>query len=228
MGVGVIAGGVLFVGQAGAAPLVDESFESSPSAKFGAFASYAYSQNYTSANTPPNPGLRYFTGTKDLTQQTHVAAVNVTDPVNGVPAAAIDAGLGRYDLSAWFSGYMTQADFSEVRLQFQNDAGAPIGAQTTIGGQEFVAGLGLSPNADDVAGYRDWGLDSSSGIIPAGARSANVTIFTQRAEGIAADGYLDLVRLDVSQVPEPGLAGVAAFASSLVLLRRRRRGDATP
>jgi uncharacterized protein (TIGR03382 family) len=219
MGVGVIAGGLMFVGQARATPIVSESFESSPSSVFGQFASYGYAENYTSANTPPNPGLRYFTGTTGLATQTHAGTV----PLSSVPSAAIDAGLANYDLSAYFSTYQDQRDFSEVRLQFKNATGGNVGNLVTIGGQAFVAGLELGPNADGLPNYRDWGLDSASGIVPAGARSAALSIFTQRFDGAAADGYLDLLSLDVSTVPEPGAATLAAFAAALVGLRRRRR-----
>src|SRR5689334_16013321 len=88
MGVGVIAGGLMFVGQAEAGSLVNESFESSPSSLFGAFASYGYAENYTSVNIAPDAGLRYFTGTSGQATQTHQGSVSLTG-ANGVPAAAI-------------------------------------------------------------------------------------------------------------------------------------------
>src|SRR5829696_9186932 len=127
MGLGVVAGGMMFVGQADAATIVNESFETSPSAQFGAFSSYAYSQNYTSVNTPPAAGLRYFTGDFGQAQQTRVASLDLTNPANGVPAAALDAGLGAFDLSAYFSGYKFQTDYSAVRLQFKNASGTLLG-----------------------------------------------------------------------------------------------------
>ena len=223
MGVGVIAGGLMFVGQTRAAPIVDESFEASPSSIFGQFASYGYAENYTSVNVPPNPGLRYFTGTSGQATQTHQGTVSLTTLPNGVPAAAIDAGLASYDLSAYFSTYADQTDFSEVRLQFKNGSGTNVGELVTIGGQDFINSLGFDVNGADQPGFRDFGLDSASGLIPGGARSAQLTIFTQRNQGAAADGYLDLLRLDVTAVPEPGAAGVAALTAAVIALRRRRR-----
>jgi MYXO-CTERM domain-containing protein len=223
MGVGVIAGGLMFVGQTRAAPIVDESFESSPSSIFGQFSSYGYAQNYTSVNVPPDPGLRYFTGTTGLATQTHRGTVGLTTLPNGVPGASIDAGLANYNLSAYFSTYKDQTDFSEVSLQFKDAGGGNVGDLVTIGGQEFINNLGFDVNAADATGFRDFGLDSASGLIPGGARSAELTIFTQRNQGAAADGYLDLLQLNVSAVPEPGAAGAAAFAAALVALRRRRR-----
>ena len=223
MGVGVIAGGLMFVGQAEAAPLVNESFESSPSSLFGQFSSYGYAQNYTSVNIPPDAGARYFTGTAGQATQTHRGNVTLTDVTNAVPAAAIDAGLANFNLSAWFSTYADQTDFSQVTLQFKNGTGQNVGDPVTIGGQDFINNLGFGANNNDDPGFRDFGLDSASDLIPAGARSADLTIFTQRNQGNAADGYLDVLRLDVSAVPEPGAASLVAFAAALVGLRRRRR-----
>jgi hypothetical protein len=223
MGVGVIAGGLMFVGQAEAAPIVDESFEESPSSVFGAFSSYGYAENYTSTNIAPDAGLRYFTGTTGLATQTHHGSVPLTGVTNGVPAAAIDAGLANYNLSAWFSTYADQTDFSQVTLLFKNAAGEDVGEPVTIGGQDFINNLGFGPNGADVGGFRDFALDSASALIPAGARTADLSIFTQRNQGNAADGYLDVLRLDVSVVPEPGAASLSAFAAALVGLRRRRR-----
>jgi MYXO-CTERM domain-containing protein len=223
MGVGVLAGGLMFVGRANAAPIVDEGFEASPSSLFGAFSSYGYAENYTSVNIAPDSGLRYFTGTTGQATQTHQGTVALTGIPNGVPAAAIDAGLANFNLSAYFSTYADQTDFSEVRLQFKNAGGQDVGDLVTIGGQEFINSLGFDVNGAGAEGYRDFGLDSASGLIPAGARSAGLTIFTQRNQGAAADGYLDVLRLEVSAVPEPGAAGLAAFAAALAGLRRRRR-----
>jgi hypothetical protein len=227
MGVGVLAGGLLFVGQAKAVPVINESFEVNPSKLFGVFSSYAYNQNYTSVNTPPGGGERYFTGDTGLFEQTHTATVGLTDLGAGIPAAAIDAGLGRYDLSAYFSTYQGQNDFSEVRLQFTDASGSAVAPMIAIGGLDFVSALDFAPNAGGVAGHRDFGLDTEVGDIPLGARSAEVTIYTQRLAGAAADGYLDLLRLDVTAVPEPG--GAAALVGlTAAMTRRRRRSPRKP
>lgn len=214
LGVGVLAGGMMFVGQAKATTVLSESFETSPSPFFGAFSSYAYSQNYTSAVIPPGAGDNYFTGTSGLAQNTVTANVALS---GGATDSQIDAGLGKFNLSAYFTTYYSQNDWSSVTVQFKDASSNPIGNPTTIGGLTFVSALG-----SNAAGARDWGQDLAAGDIPVGARSADVALLTQRLQGTAADGYVDLIQLDVSaSVPEP--SSLAAMAAAGLLALRRKR-----
>jgi hypothetical protein len=223
LGIGVVAGGLMFVGEtpAHSAAVISESFESSPSSLFGTFNSYAYSQAYTSINVPPGAGLRYYTGDPGATT-THSATVDIT---GAAAPAAIDAGLGNYSLSAYFSTYLTQNDWSSVTVQFRDGANGAVGSPITVGGDAFVAALGTGPGP--LAGGRDWGQDLESGVIPTGARSAEVTLLTTRLGGTAGDGYTDLVELNISAVPEPSTAaytllGAGALGGLLWLKRRSR------
>jgi len=225
LGMGVVAGGLMFVGEtpAQAASIVSESFESSPSSLFGTFSSYAYSQNYTSPNIPPAAGLRYYTGDAAATT-TKSATVGITDANGGIPVATIDGGLGVFSLSAYFTTYRAQNDWSSVTVQFLDGSAAALGSPVSIGGFDFVSTLPLGPGTN-YPDEKDWGLDSAGGSVPAGARSATVTILTTRLGGTAGDGYTDKLQFDVSQVPEPStyvltLTGLAALAG---LAWRRRR-----
>ena len=38
--------------------------------------------------------------------------------------AKIDSGLGRFTLSAWFSSYLAQGDYSDLTLEFMDDSEA--------------------------------------------------------------------------------------------------------
>jgi hypothetical protein len=222
MGSAVVAGGLMFVGQAAAGPVINENFESSPSGLFGTFGSYAYSQNYTSVNIPPDGLARYYTGNPEAATS-RSATVPLTIDLNpeGLPAAVIDAGLAQYELSAWFSTYLDQNDWSSVRVQFFDGANGLL-EEVEIGGVDFVAALGLAPNGDDIPNYRDWGLDVEGGILSPGARSVDITLFTQRQAGTAGDGYLDVVQLNLTAVPEPTSLGLLGGAGLLALRRRRR------
>lgn len=225
LGMGVVSGGVLFVGQAQAGNLVNESFESSPSALFGAFESYAYSQGYTGNTIPPAAGDRYYTAGA-VPSISKVAAVSLVDS-SGLPSSVIDAGLGRYNFSTWFSSYAQDPrDWSQVTLQFQDGANNNVGQPVVLGGLAFINALSTDPSN----GFLNWAQDTRAGSIPAQARNAVLTLFSQRAAGNSLDGYVDLIQLDVSQavVPEPGGAAALLTLGALgsFVIRRRRGGTA--
>jgi hypothetical protein len=224
LGVGVVMGGMLFVGET-QAQLISESFESTPSSLFGAFNSYAYSQNYTSPNIPPGAGLRYYTGDAAATT-THAATVDITDAGGGLATATIDGGLGTFSLSAYFTTYRSQNDWSSVTVQFLDGSSADLGAPVVIGGLDFVSTLPLGPGTN-YPDEKDWGQDLETGAIPVGARSAEVTILTTRLAGSAGDGYMDLLQFNVAVVPEPeeyaAIFGLGALAGAHLWRRRNRR-----
>lgn len=217
MGTAILAGGLAFVGGVEATELiVDGSFEtttpsSNPLVKIGGkanpgvgegwgfFSTYLYSTLYTMPG-PANSGLQYLrpypAGLYGITQ----SRTNVAQTVSLTPAltpAAIDGGNGRYALSSWFCGYLTQGDYGTVTLEFLNTSSNVVGTATTIGGQDFVANLPTEANAK-YPNAKDWGQDSASGTVPASARMARVTVIGNVVNGPGVDGYVDLVSLDVT------------------------------
>lgn len=220
-GSAVVAGGLMFVGSASAGVVVNESFEGGNSI-FGTVSTYQYSQGYTSINIPPDAGSFYYTGNPGQAQVSRSASVSIVGS-DGVSAVDIDAGLAVFDFSAWFSTYRSQNDWSSLTLQFQDQNGVALGGSFVIGGFDFVSSLGSGSSVNNVE-ERDWGQDSINGAIPVSARQAALTLFTQRLAGGAADGYTDVVRLNVSVVPEPGSGLALLVAGTLVgRLRVRRR-----
>jgi hypothetical protein len=221
LGVGVLSGGLMFVGQAKAGTVASESFESSPSALFGAFSSYAYSQNYTGAAPPGAGNIYYFPGAAATV--TKVGTVAITGG-NGASASAIDAGLANFNLSAFFSSYAQDTrDWSQLSLQFKDGSSANVGNSSVIGGKAFIDALPANgpTQGNGLAGV-DWGQDSLTGQVPASARFAELTLFSTREAGNALDGYVDVVRLDVGAVPEPGSFAFGLGAVALLAIRRRR------
>lgn len=223
MGLAVLAGGLAFVGGADATELItDGSFEntgnsSSPIVKVGGtaspglgggwstFSTYLYSTFYALPG-PANCGSQflrpYASGTGGITQssQTVTQAVSLTAATTLTPAK-IDSGQGRFTMSAWFSSYLSQGDYSELTLEFLDAANAVLGGgPTPLGGLEFVAALPTGPTPGANPKYpdaKDWGQDLRSGTIPSGARSARVIIQSTSVAG-SPDGYVDLVSLDVA------------------------------
>lgn len=210
----LVAGGMLVPTVAGAADLntnlvVDPSFENVNPSDNGPFASdrllswpdsnadgnaaddnfaYRFSQNYAGVNTPTGAGERYFTGGFGTTvgQATLAQSANVS---TGATGSLIPGGEAAYQLSGFFSGYLTQADASSVRLRFLDAGGTELG-RTSIGGAAFLQTLGLQTGA--LGQHRDWGQDTAAGLIPAATRSVAVEVVSDVAAG-NHDGYVDLI-----------------------------------
>jgi hypothetical protein len=206
LGLSILAGGLSFVGNAGAIELViDGSYESSTNSMSGIvgvggndtagidggwthFSSYAYSAGYTQAG-PAGSGQVYLrpynsSGGSSIVMQTNSLTRAIT-------TAQIDGSQGQFNLSAWFSTYLGQNDYSDLTLQFLDASFAPLGSPVAIGGQAFVAAL---PGG---SGPRAWGKDTKTGLVPPGSRYASITTVAHANSG-SPDGYVDLVSLDVS------------------------------
>jgi hypothetical protein len=222
-GLAVLAGGMAFVGAAEAVELmVDGSFENTTSAnpadivKLGGtanpgigggwsiFSTYAYSTGYTLPLTnglgvaiggaqflrPYPPGTFGVSHSSDtVTQMVSLTASTTLTPTK------IDAGQGNYTVSAWFSSYITQGDYSDLTLSFADGQGNAVDNDVPLGGQAFVLAIPTA-NYGKLSNVKYWAQDAFSATIPAGARTALITIHATAASG-APDGYVDLVSLDV-------------------------------
>lgn len=218
MGMAILSGGLAFVGSTGATELIqDGSFEnieasSSPIVKVGGkanpgigegwstFSTYLYSTQYTMPG-PENSGANYLRpyapgaggiprSSTEVTQRVSLTSGTTLTP------AKIDAGQGKYTMSAWFSSYLLQGDYSDLTLEFLNDAGAVVGDPVPLGGSEFVVNIPTGSNSK-YGNAKEFAQDSRSGTIPAGARVARVFI-KSTAVGGQPDGYVDVVSLDVT------------------------------
>ena len=210
MGLAVLAGGLAFVGSAEATELItDGSFEntspsSNPVVKVGGsanpgvgggwstFSTYLYSTLYTLPG-PAGSGAQFLrpypSGTYGITQssQTMTQLVSLTASTTLTPAK-IDSGLGRFTLSAWFSSYLAQGDYSDLTLEFLDDSNNVVGSPVPLGGSDFVVNLPTGPNAK-YQDAKEWGQDVKTGTIPTGARTSRVRIASTSVGG-APDGYV--------------------------------------
>ena len=225
MGLAVLAGGLAFVGAADAKDVVvDGSFENATpniglsivseggTANPGVgggwtfYSTYLYTTcytlpgNYNSMNNiqylrpyPPNVlGIAH--SSQSVTQLVSLTATTTLTPTK------IDTGLGQFTMSAWFSSYETQGDFSILTLEFLDDLGTVVGNPLVLGGQTLVNNLPVGPCGKYTA-VKDWGQDSGSDTIPFGARTAQIRIVATAVVG-SPDGYVDLVSLDLVDVTE--------------------------
>lgn len=215
----VLAGGLAFVGSADATQIIlDGSFENvSPTSSsivktggkenpalgegWSTFSTYLYSTEYSG---PPVAGsganfLRPYAGDANTPSSQTVTQLMSLVANTSLTASKIDAGNGRFALSAYFSTYLDQNDYSTLTLEFLDDTDTPVGeAIRALGGYDFIVGLPLVPSEfGKYPNSKEWGLDSETGTIPAGARRARVTIQSTSSGGLP-DGYVDLVALDVT------------------------------
>lgn len=178
----------------------------------GNVSTYAYSQAYTGP-APFNAGLRYWNGGGGDPLATQV--IDLTGN-----ATQIDVGELSYDLRAFFSTYLDQLDSATVRALFLDGSNTQIGS-AAVGGAAFVAAVPGSP------GPRAWAEDSLSGLVPAGTRSVRVELDGEKQPnvGAVADGYVDLVNFQITQVPEPSTLSLVGLgmAGGWIFSRRRRR-----
>ena len=224
-GLAILAGSLTFMGSAQAATILSENFEGTANV-FGA-GTYNYAQNYTMPNLlTPLGGLRYMKAGAGITGQVSTntfSAGSLSLLGGGILASQIDAGQINYNLYSQFSTYRFQGDYSTLFVQFLDGSSNPIGSLLSLGGSAFTSALG-SGNNGSYPDARDWGADSLLGIVPTGARSANVSIqAVKAATGTAIDGYVDNVSFTLTVVPEPGAAGLLALGGGLLVLTRRRR-----
>src|SRR5436190_20031415 len=156
VGLSILAGGLSFVGSASAIDLViDGSYESSTNNLSGVigvggddnagldggwthFSTYTYSANYTQPG-PAGCGQVYLRpynngGGSSVVMQTNSLTRAIT-------TAQIDGSQGQFNLSAWFSTYYGQNDYSDLTLQFLDATFAPTGSAVAIGGLAFVSAL---------------------------------------------------------------------------------------
>jgi hypothetical protein len=131
----------------------------------------------------------------------------------------IDAGTAAFDLSGYLGGFSNQDDRVSLTLTFLDSSSQSLGSS--------VLGPVLAVDRIDTTGLL---LRQSSGVIPAGARSATTTLDFTRSAGTSNDGYADNISLVVTNqsavVPESGtlaLLGANGLATLPILLRRRTK-----
>ncbi len=164
---------------------------------------YAYSQDYSGVNEPPGAGTYHYSGGFNTTVG-QVLIHQVVDVSTGTAAGTIATGIALYDLSAYFSGYLTQPDSTAVRARFLGAGDVELGTSLTIGGVSFRSGLGF------MSGRPDWGQDRAAGSIPEGTLSIAVEVLADVATA-NHDGYLDLIDL---RVIKPDVLTLRVSASS--------------
>ncbi len=225
-GLAILAGGMAFVGTAQAVDvIVDGNFENTAGGGivrnggtagpgvgggWSSFSTYLYSTEYANAG-PANSGIQFLR--PYAPNQTVTQLVSLTN-ATGLSATDIDGGQGRYTISAWFSSYLTQGDYSTLTVDFLDASSAVVGSSTPLGGLDFVAAIPTGPSpTGKYANGKEWAKDSQNATIPTGARTARVSITSTAVAG-QPDGYVDVVSLDITASTDTAPALVQAFPAN--------------
>ncbi len=180
---------------------------------------YSFTENPPSAepytaDPPEGFGERYYAGFSSPVFQT-------LDVSEGDTAAAIAAGEATYDLSAFFSSYFSQGDFSTLTARFLDESGQVLG-EASIGSEEFVANIPTDPD-----GRKFWEQDATGGVIPIGTAQIELELDATGLSGGFEDGYVDLVNFQVNGpagvIPEPGSLVLFVLPAAALSLAGRRR-----
>jgi hypothetical protein len=132
-----------------------------------------------SAPGPADRGKNFFAGGNAALS----TATQTIDLSSG--AEAIDAGSVTYALSGWLGGYSNQDDDVQVTVAFLNESGGKLSGSAQVGPLK----------AADRKGVTGIFLRSTTGAVPAHARSARVTLTVTRYDGEYNDGYSDDISL---------------------------------
>ncbi|CAF3621314.1 unnamed protein product [Rotaria sp. Silwood1] len=104
--------------------------------------------------------------------------INLTDYAD---SSLIDTETVKFNLSAWLGGHAHHNDTAAVSVSFVDQSNQAVGNVTSIGPLTNI----------DRSNVTSFLFRQTTGLVPAGARSATVLVVISRAIGPISDGYVD-------------------------------------
>ena len=132
---------------------------------------------------PQTRGRNYFVGGPNAPESSATQTIDLA-----AVAAQIDGGKLSFKFEGYLGGYQGQSDNVVVTLAWLNATGGSAG----------TARLG-SVSADDRKNQTGLLLRTASGTVPAGTRSARLTMVFTRVNGSYNDGAVDNLSLSLTQ-----------------------------
>jgi hypothetical protein len=158
----------------------------------GSSSSSGVVPNYAEGTPPPDSGHWYFTS--------NISAPDTNAPNqfyqdiavgSGATGNAIASGFAGYDLSAFMSSYLNDADIGRANVEFRNGSGAVLGSALM--------------SDSDPGSANVWNQNTKTGVIPIGTATVRLSIYGTPVGNGGPDGYIDNVTFKVSVVPLPSL-----------------------
>lgn len=132
---------------------------------------------------PQTRGRNYFVGGPNAPESSATQTVDLS-----AIAAQIDGGKLQFKFEGYLGGYQGQTDNAVVTLTWLNATGASAGT------------VKLGPvTAEDRKNKTGLLLRTASGAVPAGTRSARITMVFTRVDGSYNDGAVDSLSLSLTQ-----------------------------
>ncbi|MBL9167674.1 MAG: hypothetical protein JNN07_08030 [Verrucomicrobiales bacterium] len=210
MGLAIIAGGLAFVGSANATDLIiNGSFEEPNNGEWiGSFGTYKFTDVYFAGPAIPEsyePGINYSWRHREANND--VPLTQLVDLTAALSPTEIDAGDGKFALSAWLASYTSNPEVAKLSVDFFSPDNTALGHAEFSGASSTYLVRNADGSGPEGWTTKNWSLYLREGQIPAGARSAVVSITRDPAAGLSGnpDTYVDLVKLDVfaSAAPVP-------------------------
>jgi hypothetical protein len=150
--------------------------------------------DYADGADPPNAGHWYFTANNQPGSATgDIRAPDVfyqdLNVATGATGSQIAIGEAAYNMSAYMSSYLNDADFGTVYLDFKDAGGTSLGTALI--------------NDPDVGANNVWSKTSGVGIIPVGTATIRASLYgTSEFADRGGDGYIDNVDVRVNTVDQ--------------------------
>lgn len=212
----LLAGAMIFSGEANASTAFSEDYESGAAQWASAWGTYTTSQDFSGSSHGQIPGggslYGHLVGASNPTVSN---PVDLSSVLTGSELTAVANGNAEWNFDAWLAGY-TDGDYAFFQIEWFDAVG---GTGTSLGVEMLADGSTNTGVTESIVGNNppnigtwttiNWSHYVQSGSVPAGAVSFVIT--HNGAGGNGNDAYAELVQLDIISLGPPNLIVNGSF-----------------